>query len=141
MVRCSLCISPKNMLHDPEASWLKFENIVDKLFSHKRMSSSDVDTSKQQYDSFLNGTVPKNWRKFESFDWNNSHTDTFLAVFLARNEDFKWFWFVYKIIFTLSHGQSQFERGFNVNKEILLKNLQEESQRSAYYILPHIFFL
>ena len=35
LVRCSLCISPKNMLHDWEASLLSFENIVDKLFSHK----------------------------------------------------------------------------------------------------------
>ena len=37
------------MLHDPEASLLKFENIVDKLFSHKQMSSSEADRAKQQY--------------------------------------------------------------------------------------------
>ena len=34
VVRCSSCISPKNMFLDPEASLLKIENIVDKLFSH-----------------------------------------------------------------------------------------------------------
>ena len=121
------CISPKNKLHDPEASLLKFENIVDKLFSHKRMSSSEVDRARQQYESFLNGTVSKNREKFEGFNSNNSRIDTFLAEFLARNKEFKWFWFVCKIIFTLSHGQSQTERGFNVNKEILVENLQEES--------------
>ena len=91
-VRCSSCISPENMLHDPEASLLKFENIVDKLFSHKRMSSSEADRAKEQYESFLNGTVRKNKEKFEGFNSNNSRNDTFLAKFLARNKEFKWFW-------------------------------------------------
>ena len=103
------------MLHNPEASLLKFENIVNKLFSHKRMSSSETDRAKQQCESFLNGTVLKNKEKFEGFNSRNSHIDTFLAEFLAINEEFKWFWFVCKIIFTLLHGQSQVERGFNVN--------------------------
>ena len=70
----------------------------------------------------MNGTVPKNREKFEGFfNSNNGYIE-----FLARNEEFKWFRFVCKIIFTLSHGQSQVERGFNVNKEILVENLQEE---------------
>ena len=134
LVRCSSCISPKNMLHDPEASLLKFENIVDKLFSHKRMSSSEAHRAKQQYESFLNGTVPKSREKFEGFNSNNSCIDTFLAEFLARKEEFKWFWFVCKIIFFLSHGQSQVERGFNVNKENLVENLQGEYLKSQLII-------
>ena len=89
LVRCSSCISPKNMLHDPEASLFKFENIVDNLFSHKRMLSSKADRAKQQYDSFLKGTVPKSKEKFEGFNSNNSRIDTILAEFLARNEEFK----------------------------------------------------
>ena len=60
LVRCSSYISPKNMLHDPEASLLKFENMVNELFSHKQMSSSEAARAKQQYESFLNGAVPKN---------------------------------------------------------------------------------
>ena len=65
LVRCSSCIFPKNMLHDPEASLLKFENIVDKLFSYKRIPSSEVGRAKQQYESFLNGTFLKNRGKFK----------------------------------------------------------------------------
>ena len=34
--------------------------------------------------------------------------------------------FICKIIFVLSHGQSDVERGFSVNKEILQDNLQEK---------------
>ena len=138
LVRCSSCISPKNMLHDPEASLLKFENIVDKSFSNKRMSFSEADRAKQQYESFLGGTVPKIREKFEGFNSDNSRIDMFWAGFLARNEEFKWFWFVCKIISTLSHGQSQVERGFNVNKEILVENLQEESLKGQRIINDHI---
>ena len=120
LVRCSSCISPKNMLHDPEAPLLKFENIVNKLLA--------------------NGTVPKNMEKFEGFNSNNRHIDTFLAEFLARNEKFKWLWFVCKIIFTLSHGQSQVERGFNVNKEILVENLKENFLKGQRIIYNRIQF-
>ena len=38
-------------------------------------------------------------------------------------------------IFNLSHGQSQAERGFSINKEILIKNLHSSSlsaQRIVY---------
>ena len=101
------------------------------------MLSSEADRAKQQYESFLNGTVPKNREKFEGFNSNNSRIDRFLAEFLARNEEFKWFWFVCKIIFTLSHGQSQVERGFNVNIEILVENLQEESLKGQRIIYNH----
>ena len=102
---CSLSISPKNMLHVQEASSLKFENIVDNLFSHSQMSSSEADTAKKQYESFLNGTVPKNRENFDRYNSNNNHIDTFLAEFLARNEEFRCFRFVYKIIFTLLHSR------------------------------------
>ena len=35
----------------------------------------------------------------------------------------KYFWHVCIFIFTLCHGQSSVERGFNINKEILVANL------------------
>ena len=35
-------------------------------------------------------------------------------------------WKVFIIIFTLSHGQAAVERGFSVNSELLVENLQEK---------------
>ena len=43
-----------------------------------------------------------------------------------------------KIVFTLSRGQSQAERGFNVNKEIVVENLQEHSLKSQHIIYDQI---
>ena len=61
------------------------------------MSSSEAGRAKEQYESFLNGAVPKNREKCEGFDSNYSCIDMFLDEFHARNEEFKWFWFVCKI--------------------------------------------
>ena len=71
---------------------------------------------------------------FVKFDYKNDRLDSFLSNILTTN-DFKDIWHICKIIFVLSHGQSQVERGFSVNKEILQDNLQEKyliSQRLIY---------
>ena len=52
------------------------------------MSSSEVYRAKQQFGLFLGGTVLKNREKFEGFCSNNSSIETFLAEFIARNEEF-----------------------------------------------------
>ena len=44
-------------------------------------------------------------------------------------------WKVFIFIFTLSHGQSQVERGLGINKEIVIENLHSSSlsaQRMVY---------
>ena len=44
-------------------------------------------------------------------------------------------WKVFFSIFTLSHGQSQVERDFSINKEIIIENLHSSSlsaQRVVY---------
>ena len=49
--------------------------------------------------------------------------DKFYGEFLCKNQQYKSMWKVFIFIFTLSHGQSQFERGFSINKEIVIENL------------------
>ena len=36
-------------------------------------------------------------------------------------------WFVCLFVMTPSHGQSQVESGFNINKELLIENLEQKS--------------
>ena len=44
--------------------------------------------------------------------------------------------FVY--IYILSHGQAQTERGFNVNKNLLVENLQETSLKAQRIVYDHM---
>ena len=47
-------------------------------------------------------------------------------------------WKVCQFIFVLSHGQSQTERGFNINKEVLREILQELSLISQHIVYDHM---
>ena len=62
----------------------------------------------------------------EKFNYKEDRIDTFFANFIS-NDDFKDLWQICKLIFVLSHGQSNIERGFSVSKEVLQENLQEQS--------------
>ena len=63
-----------------------------------------------------------------------------LWVYFYITADFTSVWTVYKIVCVLSHGQSSVERGFSVNKELLVENLSKvslTSQRQVYdYFQP-----
>ena len=61
--------------------------------------------------------------------------DKFWGKFLHKNQQYKSMWKVFIFLFTLSHGQSQVERGFSINKEIVTENLDSSSlsaQRIVY---------
>ena len=66
------------------------------------------------------------------FDCLKSKVDEFLG---AHFKDKTALWTICKLIFTLSHSQCAVERGFSINKELLIENLQEKSivcQRVVY---------
>ena len=76
--------------------------------------------------------------KFASFDKLYDAGDVFLSNFLHKIPKYKVIWKVCSIIFVLSHGQSAVERGFSINKELLVENLQEKSLVSQRMVYDHI---
>ena len=57
------------------------------------------------------------------------------GVYLHRNKKYQDFWYVCKVIFVLPHGQSSIERGFSVNKDLLVESLNQQTllrQRKVY---------
>ena len=81
---------------------------------------------------------PKHREKFASFDKLSDAVDVFLSNFLHKIPKYKVFWKVCSIIFVLSHGQSAVERGFSINKELLVENLQEKLLVSQRMVFDHI---
>ena len=78
-----------------------------------------------------------NREKFASFDKLYDAGDVFLSNFLHKIPKYKVIWKVCSIIFVLSHGQSAVERGFSINKELLVENLQEKSLVSQRMVYDH----
>ena len=56
---------------------------------------------------------------------------------MQANADFFNLWRVCRIIFVLSHGQADVERGFNINRELLVENMKELSLISQRIVCDH----
>ena len=47
-------------------------------------------------------------------------------------------WDVFRIIFTLLHGQAAVERGFSVNSKLLVENLQEKTLLASRFVYSSV---
>ena len=50
-----------------------------------------------------------------------------MGLFLQNNQGFISFWTANKFVCVFSHGKGSVERGFSVNKELLVENLSKAS--------------
>ena len=75
---------------------------------------------------------------FLTFDENKVRLDSFFCDFMHGSTKFRKCWDVFKRVFTLSHGQAAVERGFSVNKELLVENLQQLSLVSQRIVSDYL---
>ena len=64
-------------------------------------------------------------------DWLDACT----GLYFHNNKKLVAMWNICKILFSLSHGRAAVERGFSVNREVLVENLKQQSlvsQRIVY---------
>ena len=83
------------------------------------MTSIEADFAKEQFDTFLAREVIQHKNEFKNFDYSKQRLDVFLGHYK-----------VCIFLFTLSHGQSDIERGFNVNKDMLGENMEIVSMKT-----------
>ena len=79
------------------------------------------------WQTILSSTCKENKSKFKIFDVHTQCLDDFLGVYLHKNEKYSSLSKICQIVFVLSHWQSSVERGFSVNKKLLVENLGEIS--------------
>ena len=133
IVRNVSAISPVNMAQENRCMSRKFLRLASYLHYLKFIASSMADNAKFQYE-FVKKIVPKNRDKFLEFDMRKERVDEFLSAYAGTCPKYKDVRSVCKLVFTLSHDQTFFERGFSINKAISYTNLQEEalgSQRQS----------
>ena len=126
LVRNASCLAPINMIRQPEQSSICFRALADKFFSLKKISSDVADKAKNQYDEVLNLVKYEKNNEFCNFNSKKDQLDAFFSKYLT-SDSYKDLWHICKFIFVMSHGQSNAERDFSVNKEVLQDNLQAKS--------------
>lgn len=75
---------------------------------------------------------------FREFDYKVDRVDSLLFETMSKNKAFSKIWHVVKMLLVLSHGQASMERGFSINKEIIVENQKEHSLIAQRLIVGHI---
>ena len=114
------------MVNAPEACKLLFNALVDKLFSYGWVTEKKGEDAKIQYDEFLALPCKQNEDKFANFNWKEQRLDEFLGSF-TKIQVIVPSGISVRLFFVLSHGQITIERGFSINKDLLVENLDQES--------------
>ena len=102
---------------------------------------TSAEGTKLQYVHFLSLICKQSRDKFLKFKWKEDRLDEFMGIYLHRNEKYQHFWYVCKAMFVSSYGQSSVERGFSVNKDLLVENLNQQTligQRKVYYYFSSV---
>ena len=66
--------------------------------------------------------------EFKDYDPNNNRLDSFLYLHMGHKRSYHSVWKVVADLLILSHSQASVERGFSVNKQLRVENLQERSR-------------
>ena len=88
------------------------------------MSAKDADESKIRFQQFLSHDLKESKEKFLFFRRKKEWLDVFLFEFIGKVVEYGQMWKPIQFILTVFHGQADVERGFNVNKELLVESLQ-----------------
>ena len=125
LICSACCFNPLNMFRYHAESCQLFKTLADHIFALLKIKASVVDKSKSQMDEFLKVARFDQKEKFKNFDFRKDRLDVFFGDHLSkRHEEL---WEVFMVVCPLSHGQSFTERGFSVNKEVIVHNMKEKS--------------
>ena len=137
IVRNAVCLSPSQMISNTDHIIARAKRLIQSLYELNLLSAAEADQAKQEYLKFMSSIVATDKEKFLSFDQDKDRLDSFFGSLMQANADLFNLWKVCRIIFVLSHGQADVERGFNINGELLVENMKELSLISQRIVCDH----
>ena len=123
------------MVNNTDDAIIKAKRCIQDIYQHGVILEKESDNLKDEYEIMVSTTCVQHKDDFLSFNINEDRLDLFLAKYLAGAKEYSNLWKVVKILLIISHGQSVLERGFSINKEISVQNMQKPSlifQRIIY---------
>lgn len=121
------CLDPSVIKSKDAARDTKLMKSLEELVAKKWIAGTKADKIKRQYLTLFNKEHILD--KCKLYKRNKTRLDNFFIEILDQEgvEDFEDLKFFIQIVLTLSHGNAAVERGFSINKECIIENLQEES--------------
>ena len=113
---------------------------MSKLVSYKIINPDTADRSKSQYNKFITTVVKDIKPQFLNYPKTHQRLDEFMMRFVGASTKFSELWNLSKILLILSHGQAQAERGFSVNKNLLVENQHTTTLTAQRIIHDHMVY-
>ena len=109
-----------------------------KIDINNNNNNSNKKFSKTQFQRFLFNDVKENKENFLSVNKNQKRLDVFLYDYVGKVVEYNQIRKLIQFILTMSHSQADVERGFSVNEELLVENMQKRTINfRKNYLWPH----
>ena len=124
-VRDATAFDPAEMVNNTADAIIKANRCIQAIYQHGVILEKESDNAKDQYEIIVSTKCVKDKDDVLSFNINEDRLDLYLAKYLVGAKEYSNLWKVVKILLIISHGQSDVERGFSVNKEVSVQNMQK----------------
>ena len=108
-----------------KSSWeSQMDTLLQKFVSLGRISARSAELVKKQYQKFFI-VIDQNQQLFSNP--TNDRVSTLFSETMGSSDEYGNLWEFVKMFLILFHGQSEVERRFSVNKQLLVENLKAKS--------------
>ncbi|KAJ4934609.1 hypothetical protein JOQ06_007395 [Pogonophryne albipinna] len=136
LMRSMQCLDPRYMAESKEVCLAQMKRILHHLVGANHVEESVCDDILREFSEFCDfAALQANFREFEPI---TDRVDTLLHSTMGANKAFSKVWHVVKMLLVLSHGQASVERGFSINKELIVENQKVASLVAQRLIVCHI---
>ena len=120
-------LNPPKMIGSASDVTAKFEKILQILMNGNWRSAGECDELLSKYKAFSVQMKQGHAVDFRDFTPDSRRLDTFLGNYMQDHIQFAKLWDIFKMLLTISHGQASVERGYSVNKDMLIENLHKKT--------------
>ncbi|CAM4635460.1 unnamed protein product [Leuciscus chuanchicus] len=125
-VRHMSSLDPVIMVTETEHAIAMFEKLLQVILNAGWCTASECDKILAQYKIFSVNASANLKAEFQDFSYS-CRLEEFFGRFISGRAENAALWDMMKCLLTLSHGQAAVERGYSVNKDMLVENLKERS--------------
>ena len=134
-------LDPCKIANDRRGSASRFKHVLEHLVQCKHIKLREVDALLLQFDTFIERVAADSACAFRAYIYKSDRLDALLVQHLSHHDDLGQLWTIVKNLLILSHGQATVEKGFSINRQIMVENMKEASfiaQRSIHDHLLNI---
>ena len=127
LARFLASLALQNIISNSADVATKFEKVLHLLLGGSWVSGEECDELLTQYKAFTTDMKQEHATEFSNFStYSDDRLDVFFGQYM-NNSKYGKLWRVIKMLLTISHGQASVERGYSVNSDLLIENMQEKT--------------